>query len=278
MQRIRYLEKISRRRTTDISCGCFLKAKGEEMSGYKSLILALSLCVLLTGFTKTVNADHPDEQAVTIELTKFDVNESTLELQWNIKNNSDHDVWICDSLNLSDKRSIEVFMDRDGWTLLIRRRFDVPAHVLWPAPPYGRYTRLSPDERKSEYLSLTIPIPTDLHVFTGKLSDAESARRLVLEIGYYDENLPELVLRIIEVAEKLNSGNSDIYRDNLDIIDRYFNGLIVNSFAHGSSGFNSINDDFDLNEQVAIPYTFQALEGEQIAKLEINSVHIPMAN
>jgi hypothetical protein len=260
-----------------MSCGCFERAKGKEMNRYKTLILALVLCVLMTGFTK---ADDPNEQAVTIVLTGFDMNESRLELQWNIKNDSDHDIWVCDDIKIHNNEiNSEIFMNEDNKTLMIRRRFDVPYYCTMSSLYYAKYTRLRPGEKRPESLSLPIPV-YHFDLFVGMLSRAEYAKRLVLEIGYYNEDLPELILNIIEVAEKLNSEDVDIHSDDAKITYRYFPGLVVSSLIGGLSGFNSLDEDFsvDPNEQICVPYTFQALTGEQVLRLEINGVHIPMVH
>jgi hypothetical protein len=256
--------------------------KGKEMNSYENIILALSLCVLLTGFTK---ADDPNEQAVTIALTKFDVNESRLELQWNIKNNSDHDVWICSNFFDFDPPDFyalpESYIAKDKKTLMIRRRLDVPSYTIWTMAPYCRYTRFRPGENRSESLLLHVPILSN-DVFGGDFSDGGYASRLVLEIGYYDENLPELILDIIKIAEKTdNEGRGAGWRDN-EIARRYFPGLIVNDYLGDSNGLNIIGYSelygFDTEEEILVTYTFQALSGEKVLRLEINGVHIPMAN
>ena len=66
-----------------------------------SLILTLTLCIFFPRFAQAESGDDPnnmEEKVVTIELTKLDVNETTLELSYKIKNNTDHDVWICDDV------------------------------------------------------------------------------------------------------------------------------------------------------------------------------------
>ena len=261
------------------------KLKGEEMSGYKRLILALGLCVLLTGFTKAQDANDPNEQAVTIVLTGFDVNEVTLELQWNIKNNSDHDVWICSDLldfDPPDLNSLpEHYIAEDKKTLMIRRRLDVPSYTIWTEKPSCRYTRFRPGENRLESLSLNVPI-YPLDDFGSGFSGGGYASRLVLEIGYYDENLPELILDIIEIAEQFDSEGIGTDRRSRDIIHRYFPGLRVNKYLGDTSGINFINYSelygFDTEEEIIVTYTFQALSGEKVLRLEINGVHIPMVH
>lgn len=98
------------------------------------------------------------EQAVTIELTKFDVNETKLKLQWKIKNDSDHDVWICASVFEHTGTDFEAYTDNDTQTLVVRRRLDVPATIMWDVHPYGKYIRLSPGEKRIESVSLSLPV------------------------------------------------------------------------------------------------------------------------
>jgi hypothetical protein len=92
------------------------------------LFVILMICPLLTQFLQAEDANDLDagqESDVSIELTKFDVNDTKLEMAWKIKNNTDHDIWACESI-FGTSPKFEVFLDKDATTLLIRRRFNLP--------------------------------------------------------------------------------------------------------------------------------------------------------
>jgi hypothetical protein len=253
------------------------------MNRYKNVILILSLCVLLTGFVKAEDASDSNDEAVTIALTKFDVNETTLELGWKITNNTDHDIWICKGFcsDTTSNTCPEYYMAEDDETLMIRRRLDLPSYGIWSIEPSCSYIRLRRGEKRSESLLLNIPVDVFCSgVFDGYRTDADHASRLVMEIGYYDEHLPGLIRGIINMAEKFDGvGRGAGWRDN-EIACRYFPGLIVNEYLGDPSGFDFISRSeaygLDTNEQIIVSYTYQALKGEKILRLEINDFFIPV--
>jgi len=70
------------------------------------LIITLTICVLLASYTQSDNMEDPNNKEikdVAIILTNLDVNDTTLGLSYKIKNNTDHDVWICDIVSMYSK-------------------------------------------------------------------------------------------------------------------------------------------------------------------------------
>jgi len=241
------------------------------MSRSKILILTLTLWFSLTMCPQVVCGQNGKEEAgVTIELTKLDVNDTTLDLSYKIKNISDHDVWVCD--NVGFEKRYEVYIAQDDQTLMIRRRFEVPTYLLYYEPPEGQYFRLRPDEERAESLSLVVPVQRDF-VFSGGFGTSKYARRLVLEIGFYNEDLPGLIRGILEEAEKLGGTTLNLDNRNTSIIERYFKGMLITRYFGGLSGFEEYYQDSD--KQLRIPYMHQALESEQVLRLEVDGVYIP---
>jgi len=118
----------------------WIKVKGLEMNRTITSILALTLCVFLARCTHAESADdldHDEESAVTIELSRLEVTDANLDLSWKVKNNTDHDVWICDNINTHYLSAFETFLAKDAETLLIRKRFDLPIDkgVIREPPP-----------------------------------------------------------------------------------------------------------------------------------------------
>jgi len=266
-----------------------------------SLILALTLCVLpgdldhngivnfddlailADNWLKSIDdggepADPNDADKVTIELTNLEVTDKNLDLGWKIKNNSENDIWICNHIDVSAKLPFEVYVAGDNQTLMIRRRLAVPTATLFYIPPVGEYVSLRPGQERTESLSLDVPVRRNEMYGGNESLTAEHATRLVLEIGFYDEDLPTLVRGILEIAEKLNCKENldiDIIERYYDIIERYYGGLLVNIFMGGLSGFNSLNENRDLREEVLISYTWHAFKGEKVLQVTVDDVSIP---
>jgi hypothetical protein len=206
---------------------------------------------------------------VSIELAKLDVNDTTLELGWKIKNNTDHDVWICDSV--SKHGNSEIYLAEDAQTLVIRKRLDISPEVEWAAIPIGRYVNLYPGQEYTEFLSCALPVRPAL-VFIPEQSNAESAERLVIEIGFYDQDLPDLIRSIIEVVERFGCDNVELEDYESDIMRHYFKGLLIKGRFGGLEYFDELHQD--VSEQFITTYTDQLL-GEQILRIEVDGVHIP---
>ncbi len=241
-----------------------------------SLILALTLCVLLARYAKAEVSDDPnnnDEKALTIELNKLDVNDTALELSYNIKNNTDHDVWICDNINNFTQGGFEVFLAEDAQTLVMRRRLDVPSSKIWRRPTGGTYIRLRPGEVRAESLSLNLPV-TSSFVFSSQSETqvTQNARSLAIEIGFYDEDLPGLVYSILKEAEKFPGFDVD---SSFDIKKIYFRGVMI----RGSIGSLSYFEEFIKNpygaDGVYIGYTGQDFTGEKVLRIVVDGVSIP---
>jgi len=218
------------------------------------------------------------KQRVGMILIMLDVNDTTLELSWKIKNNTDHDVWVC-----GNSMDFEQFMDKDATTLVLRRRNNLSNEgELWEFPfPRFQYSRLRPDQEKVESLSLTVPV-TPWTLFSSSPGNAESAKRLTIEIGFYDENLPELILNIVEMAKKLSCDTSlhspaspSYDLNDMELSRRFFPGVFIARFFN-LEAFTFFRDSVTSGgDEIIAPYLFQTLNGEQILRIEVDGVSIP---
>ncbi|MHC4434628.1 MAG: hypothetical protein ACYTBS_22545 [Planctomycetota bacterium] len=246
------------------------------------LITALGLCVFLARFTAAQppeDVNDPQGAGVTMALTKLDVNDTNLELGWTITNNTDHDVWICSSLNIGSSPVYEAFLDKDGKTLMIRRRFGLPIEegVRWEFPyRKGQYVRLRPGQEKAESFSASLPVRPG-PVFVKYSPDAQDAERLVLEIGFINEDLQELILRTVELAEILHKPDPklpDGYVWDSALVDRFFGGWSI--LRNFNSDFNSMFRDTVISGEgpIVMPYLDEILD-EQVLRIEVDNVSIP---
>ena len=234
---------------------------------YKStiLIVALSLCILLaTRIQAQPKADSGVEKkagAPTIDVAELNISDKTLKLCYEIKNDSEHDIWICDCV--SGGYNFEVYLDEDGQTLVVRKRLDVPSSSSWYAQPIGKYMRLRPGNKKIKSLWLTLPV-NSVHIYKSKtrkrLQPIVNAKRLSIEIGYYLGNLPEIFYDMLKETEK-----TDL--DKMILFNHWFGGVL---------GFNYKNEQLrHRDEEVLIPYTQQKLNNEKVLRTIIDDLSIP---
>ncbi len=216
--------------------------------------------------------ERNDVAAVMIVLTKLEITDQTLELGYKIKNGSDHDVWLCDTLNDLGAR-FEVYLAEDAQTLVLRRRLDVSLdpRIWWPVPPIGQYIRLPAGAEGAESFSHPVPVEPVL-VYTRERANAEYATRLLMEIGFYDDDLPELIRSILKVAEGLPYVSIPIDDGEYDILRRYFKGLLIRNQYRGLSYFDEHYRD--SSDEFTTMYT-QGRLGEQVLRIAVEDLYIP---
>jgi len=168
---------------------------------------ALSICILLSTDTQVKSGDNIS--VPTISVTKLDVTDKSLELSWEIRNDSKQDTWILTGLDRSGA-TISAFVAEDRQTLLMRRRLDMPWIGNTPFPACnGRYERLRAGQILTESASLAIPIwPDHDQVLVGSIpirNDSKQLRRLSIEIGYYTGDLSGTIHHALEQDEKIPS-------------------------------------------------------------------------
>jgi hypothetical protein len=207
------------------------------------------------------------DSVVKIEITELDINDSTLTLGYNLENGTNHEVWVCNGIG---RIPFEVFLTPDKQTLLIRQRLDVPSNTAWRLPPVGTYVRLVPGASLVKSLRIDLPVsPSVLYAPECEEEPTQPVQRLALEIGCYDEDLPALIHSICAVAEMSGLTTQDVPSN---ILDTYFRGLRVRG-AFG--GFTLANKDPYGDGIVYINYSWQALTGEKILRVDVNNVSIP---
>jgi hypothetical protein len=249
------------------------------MNRMKCSIMVLMFCVLSVIFSKAVfGEDSADEQNsdVSLTITKFHVNNQALELGWRIMNDSDHDVWICESMSRDYPPPLfEQFLDEDAKTLVIRKRFDLPMR-WYEYPPIGsRYVRLLSGEEKVEFVSVALPVRPYQMSVANKVTNAEYAERLALEIGYYDEDLPALILEIVELAEFLNCDLLVGLGENVELGERFFGGRQIAQYYNHIIGFGPNVRSADTDGEIWIPDLGGIRMGEKVLRIEVDGVSIP---
>ena len=199
---------------------------------------------------------------------------------WKIKNNTDHDVWICNGYERPNGsiRYFDRFMDEDNKTLVLRRRYNFT--LTWlernDVPRNFGYLRLSPGKQKVESHSFTMPV-TRLNIYLrtpgGK---ADFAQRLAIEIGFYDEDLRALILSVVDMDESLGCNDTAILAAESEmprLFYRFFGGFEIAGWFKNRTWFrDSVTSDGD---EILMPPMYEALNGEQILRIEVDNVSIP---
>ncbi|MBC8470933.1 MAG: hypothetical protein H8D56_15785 [Planctomycetes bacterium] len=233
---------------------------------YRTIILAVALSVVILPETQAQTKADDKANTPKITITKLEVNDKNLKLDYEIRNNSGQDIWILLGFGITDA-SVDVFMDKDERTLLMRRRFDVPFSIGGDIAS-GRYVVMRNGETQIESISLVLPVhPKYEFASNQKIQGLEYATRLAFEIGYYMGDLPEMVRRIIEEDEKnpRKIPPTDGYYP--DTVSGWFGGLV---------GFNKLNELLrSRDNEVLIPYTERAFTGERILHVTVDNLHIP---
>jgi len=171
------------------------------MYRYTVSILTLSLCVLPAAQTQAKSGDSAalgkKAGVPTITVTKLDTSDKTLKLNYEIKNDSGQDIWVCENICATlDESDFEAYMADDKQTLLIRRRLDVTP--IEPAAervqPSGRYVRLRAGQSRDESLLLSLPVESRCLFASHSKPDEQCAKSLAVEIGYYPGDMPSIIL------------------------------------------------------------------------------------
>ncbi len=248
------------------------------MKRYAGIMAMVAVCIVSTWSRQAQAMEElisEQDAMARIYLTKFDVNDTRLELGWKIKNDTDHDVWICASLRAGGSTVFEYFLDKDAKTLVIRRRFSLRKDIEWEFPFYrARYERLRPGEERVEAFPFSVPV-RPFYIMELPHANAEYAQRLAVEIGFYDEDLAGLISNVAGVAEKLACDptiDTRILDENdMMITDRFFGGWGVARIFRDPDIRNAVTSGAD---QIIIPYVGQSLNGEQVLRLVIENVSI----
>ncbi|MHC4569644.1 MAG: hypothetical protein ACYTE3_28290 [Planctomycetota bacterium] len=230
-----------------------------------TIIIAASLLCALN-LTQTQASPDDVSRGPTITVIELDMDDKVLKLCYKINNRSGHDIWICEDIDLGN-RAFEAFLAEDGQTLLIRRRLDVPLNVF-REQPIGRYVRLRMGRSRTE--SLLLPLPVHLRpVFTSgaRTQGTVHVSRLVLNIGFYAEDLPGMVRRILEAAENIKDANST---DNSAAVEEWIGDVLH---------FTTTNEHLRArDEKVQIPWSDQTLRGERVLEATVDGLHVPYSS
>jgi hypothetical protein len=203
--------------------------KTQEMRLCKNLLICL---MMVSGCSQSRmdTAVEPGrsgytEAGVTLSVEHVTMSADRVELRYQIRNDSGEEIWYCDDMDADRPIDCETVASRDGETLFLRMRLDMPNgwwHVY--TYPYGRYRRLASREVHRGVLSMACPVQQH-PVLTSRSAhhrrEVKKARFLVLEIGYFCGDVPGRLLDILrEAAEEHESFAADLGQLRRDISRR----------------------------------------------------------
>jgi hypothetical protein len=209
------------------------RAKGQGMHNIAMMVSAFSLWAIQsvrvdsqppTGAGQAVSENH---SSVTVTLAGVDVNDRSFQLRYHVRNDSRHDVWLCDSMS-TDESDIEVCWSQERRAFIIRKRVDTPWAVARNAP-LARYVRLRTGTSLTEAAVVPIPVRPQPVVSTEVTPiNGTSITRIILQIGYYEGDLPTMIceamqsrnnenesqlLYFIESNERWRTTNDEVFFD-----------------------------------------------------------------
>jgi len=81
-----------------------------RVSGIRATTLVVALAFAASAQAGETNEPKAEERpSVSMYLTRFDVNDHDVQLSWKIRNDSDHDIWVCDSMSWREGSSTSIF-------------------------------------------------------------------------------------------------------------------------------------------------------------------------
>ena len=105
------------------------------MKKYALLFTVLFLYLMSPIQTKAQTksgSENKKNNGLSIVVTSLDINDKTIELNYELINNSKEDFWILVETTIRPRISssdVDVFMSYDNQTLVIRRRRDLPYNI-----------------------------------------------------------------------------------------------------------------------------------------------------
>jgi hypothetical protein len=127
---------------------------------------------------------------------------------------------------------------------------------------------------KAESVSFALPVEP-YRMSAGQVGNAEYAERLALEIGFYDEDLPGLILEIVELAEHLNCDLLVGLGDNVELGARFFGGRQIAQYFNHIIGFGPNVRSADAEGEMWMLHLGEIRMGEKVLRIEVDGVSIP---
>jgi hypothetical protein len=236
----------------------------------RNTLLLMALFIFVLAATRTqgqadTSSINKSMGSLKISVTSLDINDEALNLVYEIRNDSEDDAWIfVGGYQFSDNTfgmGARILIAEDGQTLTIRARSKRPTTVMTFEPVYSRLVRLRPGDGQTESIFMSIPAYPGLKSEHTKQQEqaAKYATRLAIELGYYQGNLPERILKTLKPLE------------NVFPKDPSNTPLSPNAFSSWNERINSRDDELLIQEGLS---EFKR-EDEQVIRTVIENLNIP---
>jgi len=237
------------------------------MKRYAFILIVLYLYTFFGTVTSASFSDdigiNKEVNDITIKINSFEINEKKLILQYEITNDSQQDIWICDRTDAKETENSIIFLAGDKQTLTIRKCL-LSLAVL--DIPDGVFVRLPANQNRKESLFISLPFPVNILSMPGKQTqDTFTAKRLFINVGYFQGDLPEMLLKYLE-EESFES-----YK-----MLRIFRPIPWKSLFFSSFHFNNNNEQLtQSNEEIVIPPEYKSFHRERLLQAVIDDLSIP---
>ncbi|MCF7973369.1 MAG: hypothetical protein K9N55_06110 [Phycisphaerae bacterium] len=220
-----------------------------------------------------------------IVLKKFEITETTIDVVYEIRNETDHEIWICDGLmegQYSDSY-YEVSRDAAAQRLVVKKHINIPVIGLvdWYFPPFGVYQRLPAGEKHLSSFSRSLPLHRYSSSWTGsETPEIVDLTGMVIYVHYYNGDLPGLIRSLLTDADRFIGKLPSDWHDSPDTerILEYFPGLVL-KYYFGSEGLELFNENYSediRNGKLSMAYyKYEFLKDEEVLKLTVDGVSIP---
>jgi hypothetical protein len=221
-----------------------------------------------------------DPNTVTLTATAPQITDTTLKMRFEIHNDSDQDIWICDDISVLLKDyDVEAYLAEDRQTLLIRRRLDIDPCNSVQAPPHGRYVRLPPGQTRTESLFLSLPLESRFFWGFPTSRYEASATRLALELGFYPGDMPRMIRSTLSEPEMPGANQPALrwsedhyaYVPETPPLRAWFKSLLRFNWENWPPRPFVRHRD----EEILIPWTGSRRMGERVLRIELDGLHIP---
>ena len=244
-------------------------------------VVAIALCLSSLGAAclEGIPAGRSIEpNTPTIELLALEVAETKLRLRYAIANKSPNDIWIfTDMLTTSDK-DLEVVLDDDAHSLVIRRRLSVPVgfstlgltDTISFRMHRTSYVRMHRGERRVESLSFELPVQGRRIMSPSQpTEDIVCVNGLRLQIGYCTQDLPLLIRNLLKQAEWQSEKNPGLAFLPVNVQQETISVRVLNML-------NRFNDSLHKTpDRLVIPHEMQRLIHEDVLQIRVDGLCVP---
>jgi hypothetical protein len=133
-----------------------------------------------------------------LQIRNLNVSRGTILVEYRVGNPFSHDIWVAEDASTSGRTEGQSAEQRivDG-TLYIDFRFDVDKDIISAEHAFTRYRRLAAGQSHSGMIVLDLPVRNNFYAYWvygfGRPEEDVVLHRLVLTVGYFVEDLPNLL-------------------------------------------------------------------------------------